>query len=51
VADGIRLDTPRCVPPEHRIADIVSSLSTIPILVIGDRPDELMGIVTAFDLL
>ena len=47
----LRLDTPKCVAPEHRVADLVSNLAHLPILVIGDRSDELIGIVTAFDLL
>lgn len=52
VTEGsLRLDTPRCVTPEHRIADLVSELAATPILVVDDGGSGLVGIVTAFDLL
>jgi len=48
---ALRLDTPLCVKSDYRVTDLLGQLTSIPALVVGDSPDELIGIVTAFDLL
>jgi len=47
----LHIDTPRCVRPEHEVADVLANLTSLPILVVANQPEELLGIVTAFDLL
>lgn len=47
----VKLDTPELVPIGAEVEAIASTLRSLPILVVGKDPRELIGIVTAFDLL
>src|SRR5436190_9071084 len=48
---GIELRVPGYARPEQPIKELLENLNGLPLLVLGSNTDELLGIVTAFDLL
>jgi hypothetical protein len=48
---GIELALPQYARPEQPINEVLGDLTSLPLLVLGSNSDELLGIVTAFDLL
>lgn len=48
---GLRLEMPKCVMPGRLIAELLPHLDALPLLVVSGTSRELLGIVTAFDLL
>lgn len=47
----LTLDRPRCLAPDFDAAKLKNSISATPILVIEPTSNELLGIVTAFDVI
>jgi CBS domain-containing protein len=47
---GIKLQTPTCCKPTDSVADVLKGWDGTPILVVRENGNELLGIVTAFDL-
>lgn len=49
--EHMHLATPECVASNTGLAEVVGYLDALPLLVTHGSQDDLIGIVTAFDLL
>lgn len=49
--DTVRLEPARICDPRDKIGDVLQDAAHLPVLVSGSAPDEVVGIITPFDLL
>lgn len=47
----VGLDTPKLASADDKVEAVAADLTYVPVLVVGSSPAELLGILTAFDLL
>jgi hypothetical protein len=51
IAEGLELLPAAIVQHDRLVADMINDLADRPVLVAGERPGQILGILTAFDLL